>query len=629
MNLFKNVYFRISAGAFAALLVAVLCVEHPRKIDQRIAQRKAAGISVPVHWYVQADGWRGLACGAVLAALLVALTPWVGCELKLQRGPMPSDPRSQKWLWLTAGGLMLFSAAANYPRLHHSLWGDEEYAMKRLIAEKIERGKDGRLEFEKPSWVDALWSYRKTTNHIGQTVVSRLVHDAFFQPGTGPTDPIFSEALVRLPVFIAGLLSIAALAWAAVVWGWQRGAPFALIMYALHPWFVRFGSDARAYGFVLLLVPLMFGLLGRALQTGQWRWWLAFAIAQFYLLWSYLGAVHFVAMINVAAAGWIWRDSQNRSQRWLHLSRWTAANLVSAILLIGLMAPCIPQFLEFMQSKPLAGKLDLLWWQDAVGYLLLGLPWQPWDSANPLCEHLFPKEIPIHTISAIAGLTVRVGLVVSGGWILWRHPGHRWLLLPVLAGLALMILHSALDGVRPYHWYLIPYLPGFVILWAATFARMMSSSETAPSLSSIAVPAVLAICGVTAGSQERANLRARPIEPCRESAALTRTITNPRHLDYDKDVITGAFSFYTEAYDPGQIRFENADGLKSLMRQADSEGKKLFVNFGFKAWAQLHFSDVVMILDGSGYFEHVATLHGQFHASTREVYRYKNGTLPK
>lgn len=611
------------------LLVAVLCVEHPRKIDQRIAERKTAGKTVPVHWYVQADGWRGLACGAGLAALLVALTPWAGRPLNLRRQPVPDDPSGRRRLWIVTTGLIVFSAAANFPRLNHSLWGDEEYAMKRLIAEEIDRADDGMLVFDTPGWIETLWSYRKTTNHIGQTVVSRLFHDAFFEPGRGPTDPVFSEVLVRLPVFLAGLLSIAALAWASCVWGWQRGAPLAILMFALHPWFVRFGSDARAYGFVLLLVPLLLGCLGRALQTGQWRWWLGLAFAQFYLLWSYLGAVHFVVMLQVAAAGLIWFAPLNRDQRWAHLGRWAAANLVSAILLIGLMAPCIPQFLEFMATKPLAGQLDAAWWQDAIGYLLLGLPWHPWDAANPLCEHLFPAGRPAHTISAVAGLVVRLGLILAGGWALWRNGARRWLLLPILAGLALMMVHSIADGVRPYHWYLIPYLPGVVLLWAAAFVPMMNGSKKESMVATMAVPVVLAICGVTAGSQARDNLRFRPIEPCRESVALTRTITNPRHPDYDKDVITGAFSFYTEGYDPGQFRFENVEGMRALMRRADAEGKKFFVNFGFKAWAQAHFPDVVTLLDDPGYFEHVATLHGQFHASTREVYRYKSGSLAR
>ena len=105
-----------------------------------------------------------------------------------------------------------------------------------------------------------MWSFRKTTNHLGFSALARLSHDTFFVKKTGPTDPFFSEALIRLPVFIAGLLFIPALCWCCWVWGLRFGAVIALAAVS-HPWLMRFGSDGRAYGLIMMGMPVMLGML--------------------------------------------------------------------------------------------------------------------------------------------------------------------------------------------------------------------------------------------------------------------------------------------------------------------------------------------------------------------------------
>jgi hypothetical protein len=564
--------------------------------------------------------------GAALGMVLMGLTPWAARKLKC--APLVSEAaprRTAATVAVVAGGLMIISGIANAPRLSHSLWGDEEYSMKRLIADQLEaRGDDGTMHFEDHSWVTTLWSYRKTTNHIGYTVVARLFHEVMFRPGAGPTDPIFSEVAIRLPVFIAGLLSIAAVAWAGCVWGWHWGMPLALVMYAAHPWFVRFGSDARGYGFVLLLVPLLIGILGRAWQTGRWRWWIALGLAQFYLLWTYMGAVHFVAMLNLAAVALIFCDRSRTADRAAFLARLAVGNVIFAMLFIPLMAPCMPQLAAFIATKPLQGVVDSIWWQDALGYLMVGLPWHPWDEENPLCSWLVHDRAGVARTLLVAGaLLFRCALVALGAWVVLSAKNTRWLLLPLIAGLVLMMAQSVLSGIRPYHWYLIPYLPGVVLLSGAALHRFLPVCPAGRNGGAWVVAALLVFAGIQMAAGECRNLRLHPIEPCRESVALTRAITNPIHPDYDKDVITAGFTFYTEAYDPGLVRFENADGLRKLMQRADAEGKKLFVNFGFREWAVEHNADVVALLDDTRYFEHTASLPGMFFTSTREVYRYK------
>lgn len=631
VNRFRNRYFYVTASVLLVLIVVLMRVDRPVKQEKRIAERIASGKSVPTHYYVEPWLWKGLIVNIGLAGLLVAMTPFATRKLSggYERQIEGRRPYA-KWEWMALGCVMLVAAVQNAPRLSHSLWGDEEYTGRRLIADEVERDADGRLVIEKQSWLTTFWSFRKPTNHIGYTVAARAVHDAFFNPGMGPTDPWFSETLTRLPVYIAGLLSIPALLWACFVWGFRNGSVFLAFAYVLHPWFVRFGVDARGYGFVLLLTPLLIALLGRALQTGRWRWWLALGFVQFYLFWTYFGAVYFLVTFHLAALIMI-ATARDRTQadRWVVATRWFVANMMSVMLIVALEAPCLPQLFEFLAQKPLPGEIDRAWFLDAAAYVISGVPWYPWDAANPLCTAWTHHET-WSLVFPIAAVIVAVAFIVgaaSGTLTLWRHPQKRWLLIIIFGAPLLMIVHQWHSHIRPYHWYLIPYFPGVCLLLAAATSRLLFClvDEKAAARQSWRVWTALGLIACFQGltSKERRLLTTHPIEPCRESAALTRTITNPRHPDYDKDVITVAFAFTSEAYDPGQIKIENGRELRALMARADKEGKRLFVNFGHKPWAVMYFADIVAIVDDPALFEHTATLPGLFLASTRHVYRYK------
>lgn len=639
----RNNYLLLTCLLLIVLLLAAVLIEHPRKVDQHIAERKAAGKAVPTHWYVHADVWRGLTVDAVLAALLMALTPWAGRKLREQQ---PSDTnhaisRENVPTWLRRTPLIMATmcavifASTSYQRLSHSLWGDEEYTMKRLIAPDVERMEGGKLKFKETPWTTTLWSFRKTTNHIGYTAVARLFHDTFFKPGTDARGGWFSEFWIRFPVWLAGIGSVYAITWAML--RWRCGLAVVMpLFWILHPWMFRFGSDARGYGFVLLLVPLLFGLVERATATGRWRWWLSCAFTQFYLLWTYTGAVYLVTTLNLAALGMIASDKTRHGERLALISRWVAANLLSAMLLIGLMAPCVPQLIEFLESKPLSGTLDAHWFQDTFSALLTGLPWYVWDAANPLCLSLSQAyEKAPAAISVI--LAVIIISLLLGTVSLAMRPRARWLLVAILGAPALMIAHMMLTGVRPYDWYLIPFLPGVFILMASApdvfLMRAQRKKEHASSflrqhafaISAIAVIFNLSALGSKVQMRQLAFLGRHPIEPCRESVALTREIINPRHPDYDMGVLTGGFSFYTEGYDPGMVRFQTAEELKSLMARADAGKKKLFINYGFPAFTREHNREIFKLLDDPGLFRRKARLHGLFFTATREVCEYLGG----
>ncbi len=616
--LVSSPYFRLTGLLFLALLTTLILVERPVKIEKRIIERRQTqGKDAPTHWLAPVWLWRGLALNTGLAALLVALTPLAGRALRSTPTAAvrdePFSPREKMLL----GAALLILAASTAPRLGHSLWGDEEYSMKAYIAPAAEQQADGSWKFERRPWMTTLWDYDRPTNHIGYTVLARLFHDAGFRPGEGATDPWFSETLMRLPSFLAGLGAILTLVWCCRVWGLRRGVAWIALGYAGHAWLVRFGCDARGYGLVVMLLPLLLGSLGRALQTGLWRWWLLFALAQFYLLWTHPGAVHFPAALNAAALWLILRAP--RQDRLAMTGRWLAASLLSAMLVIGLMAPCLPPFLAFLKENRLPGALNWPWFQDSAAALFAGALWHPWDKSNPLCASLLTGPLPVPL--AAAWITLGAAVALLGVWNLARDPARRPLLVYLLGGPLLLLAHLIVGGTRPYQWYLIPMLPNLFLLWAAAWNSPAASSQRRPWL---AAPVLAALAGVHLLALPTARFLTRfPIEACRDSVALTRSITNPCHPGYGREALTASPGMSTEAYDPAVIRFSTAAELQALIHQARAAEKPLFLNFGFRRLLQDAHPEIFTLIDNPALFESVQTFHGQFLSTTREVWRLR------
>jgi len=607
-------YFRVTAALFLVLLATLVMVDRPVKLEKRITERREIqGKDAPTHWLVPVWLWRGLAMNTALAAVLVALTP-LACRPASPTPPAvpPSKPFSRREKALLLASVVLL-AASSAPRLGQSLWGDEEYCMKAYIAPEPSQQPDGSVTLEPRPWMTTLWDYQRPTNHIGYVVVARLFHDTFFSPGTGPTDPWFSETLMRLPSFLAGLASILSLVWCCRVWGLRQGIAWIALGYAGHAWLVRFGCDARGYGFIVMLVPVLLGTLGRAAQSGLWRWWLGFALTQFYMLWTYPGVIHIPVAANLLALTLIWRLPTGL--RLPQAARWLAASLVTSILVIGLMAPCLPPFLDFLKENRLQGALDLAWWRDTASALFCGALWHPFEPGNPLATSL--NTTPLPTAAAASWIALGALTALAGAWNLWQSPDRRPLLVFLIAGPALLIAHLVVGHTRPYQWYLIPILPNLLILWAAAWPAVHSRFHRPQ-----AALVLLTLAGVHLLALPTARLLTRfPIEACRESVALTRPILNPRHPDYGTDAFTASPGMATEAYDPAVIRLKTPDELRALIDRARREKKPLFINFGYRAFLKDVHPSLFALIDDPALFEPVKTFPGQFISTTREVHR--------
>ena len=631
-GLFQRVPFRESRPFTILCLVLLLGMAagltawpRPLKQERAIARKKEEGKVVPTDAYVPVWLRKGFVLDLGLVALLLVGSPWLGRRWSAGQRALP-EPEKRPWKgWQTTmvAGLVLFAAWNNYPRLFLSMWGDEEFNASRFIVDEVSRGPGDAIEITPRSWTTTLWSFRKTTNHLGFSALARLSHDTFFTRKTGPQDPWFSEALIRLPVFVAGLLFFPALFWAARVWGLPLG--LAALVGLLHPWFLRFGVDGRAYGLVMLAVPLLLAFLGRALQTGRWRWWALLGLGEFTVFWCYFGSLYLLLSLNAMALALIWTGVKDPSARSLQLGRWLVSGAIAAFLVIGIMAPCWPQFFEFLEQKPIAGTLDWPWWRDSFCELFFGAPWTVDAPGNP--EALAVTNFyawggsTLAVICAVLALGV-VAMAALGAARLARDPVQRWLLVLLLGAPALMLAHMAHSQIRPYAWYLAPYWPGLLFLLGQGWGSWTGQRKAA--LKGVWLTLWLAALLVILWPA-RAFYRNRPIEPSRDSVALYRSVTNPRNADLDKGVISGGFVFYTEGYDPAQHRFKNAEGLRGLMDTARRESKELYINVGMIQFARLQFPEIVALLEDEKQFHHVQTLHGLLPSTTREVFSWVGG----
>jgi hypothetical protein len=580
------------------------------KAERRLEERIASGKAVPWHFYAPVYQWRGLCLSLPVAALLVG-----ACFMGRRRHSLP-DVEPMKALShvqrAVLAGSMIWVAWSGWQRADQSVWGDEDYTIKTYIVDQVEQDPNGQLLFEKPSWANAVWNYKRPNNHVGFTVLAKAAHDLLYQPELDPGQGLFSERMVRLPALLAVVLSLPALLWLLRVWGWGQGAILALIFVALHPWTLRYSSEARGYGLLLLLVPLSLASATRAAQQGRWRWWLALAAVEFYMLWTWVSAVYLLLPLNAALPWLLWQRHKGDA-RAAQLGRWLASGLVVTLLICLLMAPLLPQLSDYMRSavKGLDGPVDLAWFQDAASYLLCGTPWHSWQPGHSLSISV--KELP--TMARVLGCAAQGALVVLAMRtllsLLRREEMRPWLLV-FLGAPAAMALHMASSGMRPYPWYLMLFMPLFAVLLAG------------PRRSISGFWWLLLMGGMAWISQpQRQALASHPMEATRESVALTRRIMNPRHPDYQKQSITAGFTMFTEAYDPLLVRFQTAEELKALMQRAKAEGKELYINFSSRAFCRANYPALFQLFDHPQQFERVAELPGQFAAGHREVLRMK------
>ena len=609
-----------SAGALT-IVILLLGARKPWDILSEIGSpTKTAHFAAIYEW------WAGLINAFLLAGLAFTAGWWLRPGPPPETAWLPQIP-TPRWFWPLILAAMALTAIWGAQRISQSLWDDEETSLRRVILGEYRPDKNGGVKLREVKWETALWNYKLPTNHHLQTLLSKASLSTW-RTVTRPAGLQFTEAAVRFPAFVAGVLSLGALALLVKRLGFARAAVVAAFLLALHPWHVRYAVEARGYIFTLLFGPLMLFSLLQAVETGRWRWWAAFGAAGFLTLYAYPGCLYLVVIANLAAAWAIGARNGLSPASLTQLFRFLVVNIVAGMVYLQLMLPCIPQLIEYFRSARALGVLSERWHRNFGSHFLSGIPWN--NSDNPTGgypELQWTAQAHPVLFSTLVGLTLLLLVIGIARLLISRPRSAYWLILSVLLlpG-ALVYSVSRSKGHYLYEWYVLFALPGLAALVALGLDGI---ARRAARFHGLAAPVVL-VLGVgtfaLATQSPRSRLVAGSLQPMRESVLLTRPTLAP-FAPGQEDILTAGLNAFPVVYDINVIGLDSAQNLIDLARQADATGQPLFVNYGNQIAAIVDAPELTALVEDDRYFEKTATLRGFDPSLTRFVRRYRPGTL--
>lgn len=441
--------------AVAAIGLVLFLKDAPLPWEEGVEAREEAGKSIKSAHHMITGLWFG--AWAALAVIAVAA---VAGPLAL-RSLTPSFRRDRAGLGRRSTPVFFaFAAIATViagfqmaPRLDSSLWGDEDYTVRRVVVGQWERNADDELWFREATWTDTLFYYRTPNNHVLFSILSRLSHSGY-QSGGDPEKLHFDERRLRMPAFIFGLGAILTVGYLLAVAGYRRAALAAMFLLAFHPWFLRHAPEARGYPIAMFLSPLTLAFLIKALRRGRWIYWVGFGCCEALLFYAYPGAAYLLVAINlvgIVCIAYGRRETGSRDRLTL-AGRWFIANTLAALPIVFLMMPNLPQLRNYLERTSHQANLDGTWIHNNLSHIASGIPWSHKEPDNPLRPTL--ESSP--TIG-MALLILFYALVVLGIYRLVRER-KLWVAIALLLPYPLLVAHAVASDAWIFQWYCLSTL---------------------------------------------------------------------------------------------------------------------------------------------------------------------------
>jgi mannosyltransferase len=274
-----------------------------------------------------------------------------------------------------------------------------------------------------------------------------------------------SEAVLRAPAAVAGVLAVAALWWAGRELVSPRAGLIAAGLLAISPMAIAYSQYARPFSLLMLFVALAFGALIRGLRGDERRWWVVYAaamvgaayantLAPFTLVpaqavlvlivrrdvwrrWALWLGVVAVALTPLAAATVIARSRRNPLY-WVERpdlgaaaetvtqfgggSTFTPASAVVVTVLLGLLALRVARVPPGRRRDAVFHPLPVLAWATVPPLLMVAF------------SFLTPLYQPQYAISALPGMCLLVAAWVEEATPTARIPAVLFIALAFLAG---------------------------------------------------------------------------------------------------------------------------------------------------------------------------------------------------
>ena len=578
--------------------------------------------------YVRICGWIAGAINVVLLTCLIILCPWWARLRDLTPNSSASvrGSATPRWFWPLVIVAMATTFFYSLPRMSHGFWDDEELNVRTTLWGKFKPNKKtGEVEFVRFDWLETVYGYSKGPNtHTLFSILSRACEEAR-NVVAKPTGFPLVEWPFRVPALVFGVLAVAAFAWLLRDFGMPGTGVVASWLLAVHPWGIRYASEARGYSFVIFIVPVLFALWRRAMLIGSWRWWSGYALAEFSLFYCYPGSAFILIVLNGLTLALLAAAPGCAEPRFGQAGRWFCINALAAMLTLQFTLPLYPQaklYFDFVSSQGFVSGWQ--WVRNTVAYMIGGAPWtksgEPWAGYPEWLARYI--ENPVLFVGAASLAITLIGL--GAFRLLWRSwPSATFVFVMAICP-PITFLVAFLKKFLLYENYVIYSLPGVIVCAAAgitlagSFLAKLSGKQTV----GVAFAGCLLMGYFLYTNSFRQWLVENPLQQIRESVIYSRGTLDPA-ASQQENIRTASFCIPPYLYDAHMERLDSAGAFIAALQRSDEERVPLVVNIGMP-WAAREYSPQMWALfNNRDLFEEPALLRGFEPSLDRLVAKYK------
>lgn len=540
--------------------------------------------------------------------------------------------RVGKLWWAALAVVLLAALAERLPRMTLSFWGDESLCLNTYVVGKFKprdlANHQGEMKYVVTPWSATVFSDDGGgNNHFLYSILARGLLECW-RDWTHQPKGAFSEPLLRIWPLIFGIASLAALAGLMRRIGLAWVGILAAALLALHPWHLRFSTEARGYALMLFFFIMTLWAWVNALERGRWRDWAAVAVCQFLALWSWKGVMYPLFGINLVAPVAICL-ARGEGSKLTALGRWLVCNVVAAAVFIPLVAAAQIQMIQMLPRISKMGNLPMNWpWlRNLLSETVAGC--QAWrlDVTNPQ-EVFLDGLCAAHPVLVPGALGV-LALALAAGFVVLMRKSRvlaAFVVAIPIGGVVAAIHFKFYLNIELLRWYWF-FLTPVMALLAATGAVVVFEKLSLQVASAIVVVAAVAVISwpmcVRNTTHATEDLRGaleiargpgyRPFEDVTSSKSMTIWLwRHPR------------------IYDPrGSTKAESVEQLQGYMKDADAGGLDFHLISGYPTLTELLHPEVVPVLENPALFDKVRTFWAQLPQNTLTVYHYRAGSLAK
>ena len=569
-------------------------------------------------------------CGASainsgILLFLLALCPWWAGKKVDEARIQPEGRQAGRWFWPVVFGAALAMITMTLPRLGQSLWDDEETSLRFSILGRYLRVQpDGQPKFHQASWLETLFYYKQPNNHVLHNILSR-VSNSTWRAMNRPSGLQFREEAVRLPAFVAGIAGIFTLGLLLRAMGYPNAGMVAAWLLAFHPWYQRYACEARGYSLVMALLPVAALVWREALRTGRWRWWSAFALVQFALVWTYPAVLFVLVPLNFATPWFLLKGRNVAKPPTVSTGRWFCCQSLAAVAALQVVAPLLPQAREYFRPLDFS-PIDLRWLADYLGYLGAGLPWATTDPGQGPAHPCLEQIVAVSPGAWLALFGAALVLAALGVFAIAKRSDTAWKIVfcSALLGPLLQVAYAAWQQVTFWEWYLLHVLPWTVALVSIGIDRLSALTSSFPPAFRIA-PATVAVFAIASYALMTEPVRQwqspRPITPTRDAVLSTRPNLDPDDPE-NRRIMTAGLTNPPACYDANVFFLKDLGELVLLCRMADLSGRPLWLNIGHLWALRSDHPDAYRMVSDRRLFDAAKVLRGHSAMGDRMVCRY-------